>query len=337
MRDKRLGQLNAAAQGLGCSNLTGNYGRAFDEKVATATLHRALDLGVQLLDTSDVYGAHANEEFIGRALRGRRDEAVLATKFGTSGFGGLVAAGSSPGQRTRGDARYASEACEASLKRLKVDHIDLYFLHRVDPKIPIEETVGGMANLVAQGKVRFLGLCEVTGDTLRRAAAVHPITALESEWSLWSRDIEESIVAVARDLGVGVIPYAPLGRGFLTGQIKEESDFGPNDGRRFSPRFQGDNFRRNLELVRQVVKMAEEKGCTSAQLALAWLDAQGPDVVPIPGADRPEYVDENVGALNVLLTKDDLGTIDQVIPRGAAAGDRYADMTWVAGETPPRR
>jgi aryl-alcohol dehydrogenase-like predicted oxidoreductase len=334
MRTKRLGNLEVAAQGLGCSSLTGNYGTTFDAALATATLQRALDLGIQLLDTSDVYGAHANEEFIGSALQGRRDQAVVATKFGTLGFGGLVAPGGGTSKRTRGDAHYAREACEASLKRLRTDHIDLYFLHRVDPNIPIEETVGGMAALVAQGMVRYLGLCEVSPTTLRRATAVHPIAAVESEWSLWSRDIEDRLLAVARECGVGIVPYAPLGRGFLTGQIKSANDFAPNDGRRHNPRFQGANFDRNLALVRQVEALAKTKRCTAAQLALAWLDQKGSDVVPIPGGDRPEFVEENVGALQVELTSEDVVAIEAVMPLGAAAGDRYADMSWVAGETP---
>jgi aryl-alcohol dehydrogenase-like predicted oxidoreductase len=334
METKRLGSLDVAAQGLGCSNLTGNYGTTFDAALATATLHRALELGVQLLDTSDVYGAHANEEFIGIALQGRREQAVIATKFGTLGFGGLIAPGGSTTEKMRGDALYAREACEASLGRLRTDHIDLYFLHRVDPNIPIEETIGGMAALVAEGKVRHLGLCEVTGETLRRATAVHAIAAVESEWSLWSRDIEDRLLGVARERGVGIVPYAPLGRGFLTGKIKSTSDFAPNDGRRHNPRFQGANFERNLALVRQVVEIANAKGCTPAQLALAWLDQKGTDVVPIPGGDRPEFVEENVGALQVRLTDEDLAAIEAVLPVGAAAGDRYSDMSWVAGETP---
>lgn len=334
MKKKRLGGLTVAAQGLGCSNLTGNYGTTFDEQLATSTLHRALDLGVQLLDTSDVYGASENEAFVGRALRGRHREAVvIATKFGTQGFGGLSRPGTNLGELLRGDPEYALEACEASLRRLQVEYIDLYFLHRADPNVPIEETVGGMAKLVEQGKVRFLGLCEVTAKTLRRATSVHSIAAIESEWSLWTRDIEEAVLPTARELGVGIVPYAPLGRGFLTGRIKSEADFAPNDSRRNNPRFQGENLVRNLELTRRIHALAAEKACTGAQLALAWLDHQGPDVVPIPGGDRPEYVAENVGALRIDLTEDDIARIDEALPRGAAAGDRYADMAWVAGET----
>jgi aryl-alcohol dehydrogenase-like predicted oxidoreductase len=335
MQTKLLGKLEVSAQGLGCNNLTGNYGTNFDEKLATATLHRALDLGVSLLDTSDVYGPYINEEFIGRAIRGRRDQVVVSTKFGTLGFGGLAKPGTKLTEKFRGDAAYVRDACEASLRRLQVDHIDLYYLHRVDPKVPIEETVGAMADLVEAGKVRYLGLSEVSSETLKRAWTVHPITALESEWSLWSRDIEDEILRAARALGTGIVPYAPLGRGFLTGQIKSEADFGPTDGRRNNPRFQGENFRRNLELVAHVVEIAREKGCTPAQLALAWLDRRGSDVVPIPGGDRPEYVEENVLALDVDLSEGDLKRIEDTFPRGSAAGERYSDMTWVEGQTPP--
>src|ERR1700680_520702 len=337
MREKSLGRLKVSAQGLGCSHLTGNYGTEFNERVAAATLDRAFELGVQLLDTSDMYGPHTNEEFIGRVIRDRRQQVMLATKFGTLGAGGLQAPGSTPAAMVRGDADYARQACEGSLRRLGVECIDLYYLHRVDPKVPIEETVGAMADLVASGKVRFLGLSEVSSETLRRAAKVHPISALESEWSLWSRDIETEIVATARELGAGIVPYAPLGRGFLTGRIKSEGDFGPTDGRRHNPRFQGDNFKKNLDLVRRIGGIAQEKGCTPAQLALAWLDSRGADVVPIPGGDRPEYVEENVGALEVHLTATDLRRIDQICPRGIAAGQRYADMSWVMGGTPRQR
>jgi aryl-alcohol dehydrogenase-like predicted oxidoreductase len=337
MRTKLLGKLEVSAQGLGCNNLTGNYGTSFDERLATATLQRALDLGVTLLDTSDVYGPYVNEEFIGRAIRGRRGQIVVSTKFGTLGFGGLAKPGTTLEEKFRGDAPYAREACEASLRRLQIDHIDLYYLHRVDPKVPVEETVGAMADLVSAGKVRFLGLSEVSSETLRRAWTVHPISALESEWSLWSRDIEDHIVAVARELGTGIVPYAPLGRGFLTGQIRSEADFGPTDGRRTNPRFQGENFRKNLELVARVEEIAREKSCSPAQLALAWLDRRGPDVVPIPGGDRPEYVEENVRALDLDLSEADLSRIEAALPPGSAAGKRYADMSWVEGQTPPAR
>jgi aryl-alcohol dehydrogenase-like predicted oxidoreductase len=337
MREKHLGSLAVSAQGLGCNNLTGNYGTTFDETLARATLDRALDLGVQLLDTSDVYGPHINEEFLGRALHGRRQRVVLSTKFGTLAFGGMVARGTSPLDQIRADPAYTYEACDASLRRLKTDYIDLYYLHRADPKVPIEETVGAMSNLVQQGKVRFIGLSEVAPATLRRAVAIHPISAIENEWSLWSRDIEDETLGVARELHVGIVTYAPLGRGFLTGQIKSEADFRPGDSRRHNPRFQGENFKKNLELVSRIEELARNKGCSPAQLALAWLDSRGDDVVPIPGGDRPEFVEENVGALNVELSEQELARIDAAMPRDSVAGDRYADMRWVGGTTPATR
>lgn len=324
--------LKVGAQGLGCLNLTGYYGRAFDKRSALATVSRAFEVGATLLDTGDIYGAHfgpgfgANEEFVGKAIRGRRSEVSLATKFGlvdTKSVG-------DDGRTIRGDAPYVQSACDASLRRLGVDHIDLYYCHRVDPSVPVEETVGAMAELVKAGKVRFLGLSAVSAATLSRAATVHPITALESEWSLWTRDIEADVAPRARELGIGIVPYAPLGRGFLTGQVRSHDDLAPDDYRRTSPRFQGDNFARNLELVDRVRILARQKNCTMPQIALAWLHAQGDDVVPIPGADRPSYVSENVGALNVELGPDELASIEAIFPVGAAAGARYADMSTVS-------
>jgi len=327
---RRLGSegLEVSAQGLGCMGMSWAYGPA-DETEATATIHRALDLGVTFLDTADVYGAGANEELVGRAIADRRDEVVLATKFGiVFGPGGRRSANGAPD--------YVPEACDASLRRLGVDVIDLYYQHRADPDVPIEDTVGAMAELVAAGKVRYLGLSEASADTMRRAAAVHPISALQSEWSLWSRDIEDEDVATARELGIGIVPYSPLGRGFLTGRITSADDLADDDFRHTQPRFRGDNFDRNLELVERVRALAAEKGATAGQLALAWVQAQGSDVVPIPGTKRRSYLEENVGALAVELTPGDLARLDEIAPSGAAAGDRYDDMSWVAGHTRAR-
>jgi aryl-alcohol dehydrogenase-like predicted oxidoreductase len=329
--------LKIGAQGLGCLSLTGFYGHSFDEGTAIATISRALDLGVTLLDTADSYAGDsgrmfgANEEFVGKAIRGRRLEAILATKFG-------FVDPSLPGdgrRAIRGDPNYVRSACHASLRRLGADHLDLYFCHRVDGMVPIEETVGAMADLVAEGKVRYIGLSAVSADTLSRAVAIHPITALESEWSLWTRDIEKDILPRARTLGVGIVPYAPLGRGFLTGHLRSPDDLAPDDYRRTSPRFQGDNFARNLELVDNVRTLAREKNCTTTQVALAWLHAQGDDVAPIPGANRPAHVSENVIGLNIELSADDLATIDSIFPTGAAAGAPYADMSGVIDPVQP--
>jgi aryl-alcohol dehydrogenase-like predicted oxidoreductase len=333
---RRLGTtgLSVSAQGLGCMGMSAFYGTSAERDDATsiATIHRALDLGVSFLDTADVYGPHTNEELVGRAIRGRRDQVGLATKFG------IVLDPQRPEERTfRADPAYVHQACEASLRRLGVDHVDLYYLHRVDPTVPIEETVGAMGELVGEGKVRHLGLSEVAADTLRRAVTVHPIAALQSEWSLWSRDIEDEVVPAARELGVGIVPYSPLGRGFLTGQITSPDDLSEDDFRRSSPRFAGENFRRNLDVVARVRQLAEEKGCTPAQLALAWVHAQGEDVVPIPGTKRPERLEENVGALAVTLSDADLARIEEVAPRTAFAGDRYPDMRFVRGVTPALR
>ncbi|MEA2647240.1 MAG: hypothetical protein QOE92_2323 [Chloroflexota bacterium] len=320
--------LEVSALGLGCMGMSEFYG-ATDETEALATLARALELGVTFLDTSDAYGPYKNEELVGRAIKSRRDEVRLATKFG------IVRFDEPPYRSLRGTPEYVREACDASLRRLDTDHIDLYYLHRVDPRVPIEETVGAMGELVAAGKVRHLGLSEAAPETLRRAVAVHPIAALQSEWSLWSRDIEDEVVPTARELGIGLVPYSPLGRGFLTGEIKAEADLAADDFRRHSPRFTGDNFQRNLDLVEKVREISTEKGCTPGQLALAWLLAQGDDVAPIPGTKRRKYLEENVAAVDVRLEPADLERIEEVAPRGAAAGDRYADMRMVGGTTPP--
>jgi aryl-alcohol dehydrogenase-like predicted oxidoreductase len=306
--------------GLGCMGMSEFYGGA-DEGEATATIHRALDLGVTFLDTADMYGPFTNERLVGRAITGRRDDVVLATKFGN------VRGENGERLGIRGDAEYVRQACDASLERLGVDHIDLYYQHRVDPRTPIEETVGAMAELVAAGKVRFLGLSEAAPATVRRAHAVHPITALQTEYSLWSRDPEDEILPTVRELGIGFVAYSPLGRGFLSGRFRSPDDFDPGDFRRNNPRFQGTNFTRNLELVERVQEIAEEKGITAAQLALAWVLRQGDDIVPIPGTKLVPYLEENVGALDVELNADDLAQIEEAFPRGVTAGERYPDMS----------
>ncbi|MDT7541899.1 MAG: hypothetical protein QOE33_1803 [Acidobacteriota bacterium] len=321
METRRLGRgrLEVSAQGLGCMGMSEFYaGR--DDAESVATIQRALDLGVTLLDTADMYGPYKNEELVGRAIRGRREQVVVATKFG------IVRDASDPKVRgVNGRPEYVRESCEGSLRRLGVDVIDLYYLHRVDPATPIEETVGAMSRLVEEGKVRFIGLSEAGAETLRRANGVHPITALQSEYSLWSRDPEDENLQVCRELGVGFVAYSPLGRGFLTGQFKRFEDLAEDDYRRHSPRFQGENFQKNLDLVGRIEEVAREKSCTAAQLALAWVSAQGPDIVPIPGTKRRKYLEENLGALDVKLSEDDLRRIDEVAPAGAAAGTRYPE------------
>lgn len=317
---RQLGALRVSALGLGCMGMSEFYGST-DEAENIRTLDRALELGVTFYDTADMYGPFTNEELLGRWLAGKREQVVLATKFGIQ---------RDPASQTRGISgkpEYVQQAAEASLKRLNTDHIDLYYLHRVDPTTPIEDTVGAMAGLVQQGKVRFIGLSEVSADTLRRAHAVHPITAVQSEYSLWTRDPEQNgVLDVCRELGIGFVPYSPLGRGFLTGQIQTPDDFAPDDFRRHSPRFQGEHFQKNLDLVRHVERLAAQKGCTPSQLALAWVLAQGQDLVPIPGTKRVKYLEENLGAVDVHLSADDLAAIDAVFPVGAASGERYADM-----------
>ncbi len=320
MEKRTLGRGDAAlevsAMGLGCMGMSFAYAPAEDEE-STATIHRALDLGVTFIDTADVYGPHTNEELVGKAITGRRDEVVLATKFGN-------VMGEDGTRAVRGDAAYVREACDASLKRLGTDHIDLYYQHRVDPDTPIEETVGAMAELVEQGKVRHLGLSEAAPETIRKAHDTHPITAVQTEYSLWTRDPEDDgVLETVRELGIGFVPYSPLGRGFLTGRIQSPEDLDDDDWRLTTPRFQGENFQRNLDLVERVKEVAAEKGVEPGQLALAWVLAQGDDVVPIPGTTHREHLEQNVAALEVELSDDDLARIDEAAPLGATAGERY--------------
>ena len=313
--------LTVSEQGLGCMGMSEFYGTA-DEAEAVATIHRALDFGVTLLDTSDSYGPQTNEVLVGGAIAERRDEVILATKFG------IVRDPNNPMVRgVNGRPDYVQRCCDASLRRLAVDHIDLYYQHRVDPNVPIEETVGAMAELVEAGKVRFLGLSEAGPETIRRAHAVHPISALQSEYSLWSRDPEDRVLETLRELGIGLVAYSPLGRGFLTGTITSPDQLPEGDFRRSSPRFQGENFARNLELVRRVEEIARDHDCTPGQLALAWVLAQGDDVVAIPGTKRRTYLEQNVEASELDLTAEDLARLDEAAPVGAARGDRYADMS----------
>ncbi|MDP9101478.1 MAG: aldo/keto reductase [Actinomycetota bacterium] len=321
MPTRTLGDgLVVSAQGLGCMGMSEFYG-AGDEAESVATIHRALDLGVTFLDTADMYGPWINEELVGRAIAARRDEVVLATKFGVV----RTADGGRAG--IKGDAQYVRESCDASLRRLGVSHIDLYYQHRVDPAVPIEETVGAMSELVAAGKVRHIGLSEAGADTLRRACAVHQIAAVQSEYSLFSRDIERAVLPAARELGVGLVAYSPLGRGFLTGAIRTLDDLAPDDFRRHSPRFAQEALEANLRLVDQVAALAADKGVTPGQVALAWVHASGPDVVPIPGTKRRTYLEENVAALSVELTTEDLARLAAAVPVGDVVGARYPDMS----------
>jgi len=323
MDQRTLGSqgLTVSAQGLGCMGMSEFYGTT-DEAEAIATIHSALELGVTLLDTADIYGPHTNEQLVGQAIAERRDDVVLATKFG------IVRDPENPAARgVNGRPDYVLKCCDASLRRLRVDHIDLYYQHRVDPGVPIEETVGAMAELVDAGKVRFLGLSEAGAETIRRAHDVHPISAVQTEYSLWSRDVEDEVLPTLRELGIGLVAYSPLGRGFLTGQITSPDDLAQDDFRRNSPRFMGANFARNLELVDRIGEIAAEQDCTPGQLALAWVMSRGDDVVPIPGTKRRRYLEENIQAIELTLGEEDLARIEEVAPVGVAAGERYADMS----------
>jgi aryl-alcohol dehydrogenase-like predicted oxidoreductase len=323
MQQRSLGKLKVSAIGLGCMGMSEFYGGG-DEPESIATIERALALGVTFLDTADMYGVGHNEELIGKAIRGRRKEVVIATKFGNMrGPDGAFLG-------VNGKPDYVRQCCEASLKRLNVETIDLYYQHRVDPNTPIEDTVGAMADLVKQGKVRYLGLSEASPQTIRKAHKVHPITALQTEYSLWTRDPEEHLLDTVRALGIGFVAYSPLGRGFLTGQITRTEDLAADDWRRNNPRFQGDNFQKNIDLVAEIRSIAKEKGCKPSQLALAWVLAQGDDIVPIPGTKRRNYLEENAAAIDVKLSAGDLARIDRIMPRGAAAGERYPAQSMAA-------
>ena len=322
MRESQLGDLTVSCLGLGCMGMSQSYGVRADDAESIATVHAAIDAGCTFLDTADVYGDGANEELVGRAIAGRRDEVVLATKFG---FKRAEPGSSAPPSIVDGSPSYARMALDASLRRLGVDHVDLWYLHRRDPQVPIEETVGAMASMVEAGKVRYLGLSEVNGDTVRVAHAVHPISAVQSEWSLWTRDPETVVLPTLRELGIGFVPFSPLGRGFLTGQLKSPADFPEDDMRRGMPRFQGENFQRNLDLVARVQALAAARGITPGQLALAWLLAQGNDVAPIPGTKRRAYLAENLGAVDVVLSAEELAELNEAFPPDAATGQRYGE------------
>jgi aryl-alcohol dehydrogenase-like predicted oxidoreductase len=326
MHHRKLGAGGPAvsALGLGCMGMSEFYG-ARDDAESIRTIHRALDLGITMLDTADMYGSGDNEELVGKAIAKRRKDAFVATKFG------IVRQGDNPMQRSiSGHPDYVKAACDASLQRLRIDHIDLYYQHRVDLDVPIEETVGAMSDLVRAGKVLHIGLSEASAATVRRAHAVHPIAALQNEWSLWSRDLETNgQLETARELGIAIVAYSPIGRGFLTGALKTHEDFAEGDFRRYSPRFSAENFAKNLELVAEVEALATRKGCAAAQVALAWLLAQGDDVVPIPGTKRVKYLEQNVAALTVHLSPDELAELDSIFPPGAASGARYPDMSFV--------
>ena len=323
MDKRRLGTQGpeVSALGLGCMGMSEFYGTA-DEGEAIATIHRSLELGMNFLDTADMYGRGANEKLVGKAIGDRRDEVVLATKFGNVRH-------DDGSREVRGDAEYVRQACEASLQRLGLDHVDLYYQHRVDRRVPIEETVGAMAELVEAGKVRYLGLSEASPETIRRAHAVHRISALQSEYSLWTRDPEDGVLATCRELGIGFVAYSPLGRGFLTGRIRSPDGFAAGDFRGHLPRFQGENFQRNFDLVAHVEEIAEEKGQTAGQVALAWVLSRGEDVVPIPGTKRRSYLEQNAESVDVELTAEELERLEQAFPQGAAAGERYPDMSTI--------
>jgi aryl-alcohol dehydrogenase-like predicted oxidoreductase len=322
MKTRQIGELEVSMIGLGCMGMSDFYGSA-DEGEAINTIHYALDSGINFLDTADMYGVGANEQLVGKALKGKRDKVILATKFGN------VRSPEGKFLGVNGKPAYVKEACEASLKRLGVDYIDLYYQHRVDKDTPIEETIAAMADLVKEGKVRYIGMSEAAPDTIRRAFRVHKVTALQTEYSLWSRDPEEEILPTIRELGMGYVAYSPLGRGFLTGRFEKPEDIPEEDFRRHHPRFQGDNFYKNLDLVKKVEEIAKEKGATPGQLALAWVLAQGEDIVPIPGTTKVDHLKENIAATEIELTDEDLQRLDEVAPKGETAGNRYADMSTV--------